>query len=135
MRKELKKHYKQMKPQELVSVVNMVGRALVGIDRSNLKISGHCAERMGKRLGVISNDILIDVLKHCEIIEYKQIFDGAYLIDKRVVLRSTKEYDNYNYCIVFSIVNRCVITYWKNKTTYTHENVDLSKYQENMKVY
>lgn len=136
MRKELKKHIKQMNPQEIVTVVNMVESATRGMCKETIRTSYHCKERMSKRLGKVDNSILMDVLSHYEVIEYKQVFDGAYMIDKRVVLRSTKAYkDEYNYCIVFSLLKKSVVTYWKNKTYNTHENVDLSKYNVNMKVY
>lgn len=135
MRKELKKHIKQMNAQEIMTVVNMVESSKKNIDPVTLDVSDHCLDMMKKRLGVVNKNVLLDVLAHYEVVEYKQVFDGHYMIDKRVVLRSSKAYDNYNYCVVFSVMRNSIITYWKNKTYNTHKNVDLTKYTTNMKVY
>lgn len=136
MRSEHKKHIKQMDGREQRTVARLVERSLKLLTPTNLKVSGHARTQMLKRLGRVDTEILYDVIKNSHVVEYKQVWENGQMVDKRVVLRSNKEYDDeYNYCLVYSLNKRMVVTYWKNKVWYTHENVDLKQYHAGMMVY
>lgn len=136
MRSEAKKHIKQMDEREKRTVARLVSTSLKFVTPSTLGASRHCVEQMTKRLGKFDTTILHDVVTHSKFVEYKQVWEDGEIVDKRVVLRSEKVYDDdYNYCVVYSLRQRKVVTFWKNKTHFTHENVDLSKYHGSMLVY
>ena len=139
MRSEAKKHIKQMDEREKRTVARLVSTSLKLLTPRNISASYHCKEQMRKRFGRFDTTLLHEVVKNSNFVEYKQVWEDGELVDKRVVLRSDEEYMynncKYNLCVVYSLNKRSVVTFWKNKTTFTHENVDLSQYHSSMLVY
>lgn len=136
MRSEHKKHIKQMDEREKRTVARLVSTSLKFLTPRNIGASYHCKEQMTKRLGKFDTSILHEVVTNSKFVEYKQVWENGEIVDKRVVLRSEKVYEgDYNYCVVYSLRQRKVITFWKNRSYFTHENVDLSQYHGSMLVY
>lgn len=131
---EIKKHVKQMSEREINKINVMVKRVY---KERNLKMGHHAVDRMTERINKCDVDIVKDVMKYYHIIEYKRITnERGDIVDKRVVLRSTKEYGyDSNYIVVYSLMKNTIVTFWKNKVWNQHENVDLSVYDAFMQIY
>ena len=95
----------------------------------NKELSDHSLERLKSKFRKVPTvSDIEDVLFNGEIIEYKEIYLNQKLIDKRIVVRKSINHNSYDLVIVYSVMNNCIVTAWKNKLDDNHQTLDLSLY-------
>lgn len=125
-----KKHVLQMTVQDITFLKRLV------IDSKKFKDSPHAKTRsLQKNIPALEKHLqsLIESRKF-EIIEYKEIQFKDNRFDIRVVIRGNLSlYKDVVY--VLSLTNKNIVTVWVNNSKDKHETLDLSLYDENLKIF
>lgn len=131
----MKKHLTQMSNVEKKFVWERIKSRRAMVNHRNIQVNGHAKERMSNRPRFnVDLPIIIDTIKNSRFYEYKIIREGDTIVDERVLLRSDKVYNGSNLVLVYSIKKNRVITLWANKSDDNHSTLDLSSYNEDMKI-
>lgn len=120
----IKKHIKQMTKEEVEILTDKVK----DIAEKDLVLSEHAIERIEQKN--VDKRQLKKLLNHFTVVEYKYYNPSYY----RIVIRSRKHKKGENTCAVLDNKGN-IITVWKNQENFKHSNVDLSKYNANLKVF
>ena len=137
MIKELKKHVTQFSSDEIDFVNWRVNKRRRMITLDNLHISSHARDSIKKRKRFnITDKMLINTIKHSNIIEYKLIINKfGKISDERVVLRGKKNHHGSNLIVSYSIKTNSLITLWINSTHDNHQDtLDYMKYDADLKI-
>lgn len=129
---QVKKHYTQCTKTEL-QYLEIILKSL-----GCIKLSTHAKK---KNITINIDDIkkaLKDINLKDNIIEYNET-NG----DKRVLVRSKEVYPTNvegvtiycNLCFVISLLKKEVVTAYYNSTKDNHDNIDLRRYNKNLKIF
>ena len=75
---EKRKHYSQMNTSEIKSLY----AKLLSVTTKNWRMSYHAEERLVQKRIDASRSRIVDVINHCEIIEYKTVDNGRYTCER-----------------------------------------------------
>ena len=127
---EKRKHYSQMNTSEIKSLY----AKLLSVTTKNWRMSYHAEERLVQKRIDASRSRIVDVINHCEIIEYKTVDNGRYTCE-RVILRDTNLINkNYNLNVVFDVTRGVVISVWLNHVKDIHSTLDMLIYDRELQI-
>lgn len=124
----MKKHVSQMSPSEIDLLEYK--RKMLLMTRKPFFFSKHFYESARKR------DIRIrdakETIMQGKIVEFHDKTINGKVVDKRVLIRSTKCYKkHWNLCVVYSLWYRKVITAYYNHWRDNHATLDINQYDPN----
>lgn len=127
---EKRKHYSQMNTSEIKSLY----AKLLSVTTKNWRMSYHAEERLVQKRIDASRSRIVDVINHCEIIEYKTVDNGRYTCE-RVIVRDTNLINkNYNLNVVFDVTRGVVISVWLNHIKDRHSTLDMLIYDRELQI-
>ena len=127
---EKRKHYSQMNTSEIKSLY----AKLLSVTTKNWRMSYHAEERLVQKRIDASRSRIVDVINHCEIIEYKTVDNGRYTCE-RVIVRDTNLINkNYNLNVVFDVTRGVVISAWLNHIKDRHSTLDMLIYDRELQI-
>lgn len=127
---EKRKHYSQMNTSEIKSLY----AKLLSVTTKNWRMSYHAEERLVQKRIDASRSRIVDVINHCEIIEYKTVDNGRYTCE-RVIVRDTNLINkNYNLNVVFDVTRGVVISVWLNHVKDRHSTLDMLIYDRELQI-
>ena len=133
---QVKKHISQMSFSELHNVVNFFKNYTA---KNDITLTNHLKNKIINGEVVLNTNMLANIMDNVSqsIVEYNVTDDKP-----RLLLRSLKQeiiliddkYQNTNLCIVVDLLTFKIITAYHNLADDNHDDFDLSRYDENMKV-
>lgn len=127
---EKRKHYSQMNTSEIKSLY----AKLLSVTAKNWRMSEHAEERLVQKRIDASRSRIIDVINHCEIIEYKTVDNGRYTCERVIVRDTTLTNKNYNLNVVFDVTRGVVISVWLNHIKDRHSTLDMLIYDRELQI-
>lgn len=124
VRVEKRKHYSQMDIREIDSLYSK----LTTVKANNWRLSPHAEERLVQKGIDASRSKVVDVINHCEVIEYKTVDNGRYTCERIIVRDTTMTNKNYNLNVVFDVTRGVVISVWLNHVRDRHSTLDMLIY-------
>lgn len=100
-------------------------------------ISPHALDRLTEKGINATYEDIVSTIHNAILIEYKiDYLKNINRCDERIVLRSNAIVNfNYNLHVVYSLVQKKVITVWMNHKKDLHKTLDWNLYSEDMKVF
>lgn len=133
---QVKKHVSQMSFSELNNVVNFFKDYTT---KNDVTLSNHLKDKIINSEVVLNTNMLANIMDNVSqsIVEYNVTNNKP-----RLLLRSLKQemilidnkYQNTNLCIVVNLLNFNIITAYHNLADDNHDDFDLNRYDENMKI-
>ena len=127
---EKRKHYSQMNTSEIKSLY----AKLLSVTTKNWRMSYHAEERLVQKRIDASRSRIVDVINHCEIIEYKTVDNGRYTCERVIVRDNTLINKNYNLNVVFDVTRGVVISVWLNHIKDRHSTLDMLIYDRELQI-
>ena len=127
---EKRKHYSQMNTSEIKSLY----AKLLSVTTKNWRMSYHAEERLVQKRIDASRSRIVDVINHCEIIEYKTVDNGRYTCERVIVRDNTLINKNYNLNVVFDVTRGVVISVWLNHVKDRHSTLDMLIYDRELQI-
>ena len=127
---EKRKHYSQMNTSEIKSLY----AKLLSVTTKNWRMSYHAEERLVQKRIDASRSRIVDVINHCEIIEYKTVDNGRYTYERVIVRDTTLINKNYNLNVVFDVTRGVVISVWLNHVKDRHSTLDMLIYDRELQI-
>ena len=127
---EKRKHYSQMNTSEIKSLY----AKLLSVTTKNWRMSDHAEERLVQKRIDASRSRIVDVINHCEIIEYKTVDNGRYTCERVIVRDNTLINKNYNLNVVFDVTRGVVISVWLNHVKDRHSTLDMLIYDRELQI-
>ena len=127
---EKRKHYSQMNTSEIKSLY----AKLLSVTTKNWRMSCHAEERLVQKRIDASRSRIVDVINHCEIIEYKTVDNGRYTCERVIVRDNTLINKNYNLNVVFDVTRGVVISVWLNHAKDRHSTLDMLIYDRELQI-
>ena len=127
---EKRKHYSQMNTSEIKSLY----AKLLSVTTKNWRMSCHAEERLVQKRIDASRSRIVDVINHCEIIEYKTVDNGRYTCERVIVRDNTLINKNYNLNVVFDVTRGVVISVWLNHVKDRHSTLDMLIYDRELQI-
>ena len=127
---EKRKHYSQMNTSEIKSLY----AKLLSVTTKNWRMSYHAEERLVQKRIDASRSRIVDVINHCEIIEYKTVDNGRYTCERVIVRDTKKKKKNYNLNVVFDVTRGVVISVWLNHIKDRHSTLDMLIYDRELQI-
>lgn len=127
---EKRKHYSQMNTSEIKSLY----AKLLSVTTKNWRMSYHAEERLVQKRIDTSRSRIVDVINHCEIIEYKTVDNGRYTCERVIVRDTTLINKNYNLNVVFDVTRGVVISVWLNHVKDRHSTLDMLIYDRELQI-
>lgn len=127
---EKRKHYSQMNTSEIKSLY----AKLLSVTTKNWRMSDHAEERIVQKRIDASRSRIVDVINHCEIIEYKTVDNGRYTCERIIVRDTTLTNKNYNLNVVFDVTRGVVISVWLNHIKDRHSTLDMLIYDRELQI-
>lgn len=126
-----RKHYSQLSTAE----VERINKRLMDIE--NWEVSRHTFDRLKEKGINATIDDIISVINNSSIIEYKiDYISSKNRNEERVVLRAKDVVNKfYNLNVVYSLTSGTIITVWMNHVKDSHNTLDWSIYNPDMKVF
>lgn len=134
-RTETRKHFTQMTKEEIDLVTEKIKNS-VNNDVKTVNILPHAYNHFFRRTPKTQSyrRLICLALLNFNVIEYKKIYNDVNLVEERAVIRGINTINDEDIVIVYSITHRCIVTLWVNDTDDTHKTLDISLYDENMKI-
>ena len=102
-------------------------KKVYSVNPSAWKLSFHFLDRLKQKNIHVDLNILNDIFRHFDIIEYKIITKDRQK-NERVVIR-------YNeFCLVLDLTSACIVTIWKNSLNDNHNTLKIEEYDKNLRV-
>lgn len=127
---EKRKHYSQMNTSEIKSLYSK----LLSVTTKSWRMSDHAEERLVQKRIDASRSRIVDVINHCEIIEYKTVDNGRYTCERIIVRDTTLTNKNYNLNVVFDVTRGVVISVWLNHIKDRHSTLDMLIYDRELQI-
>ena len=130
VRVEKRKHFSQMSVRE----IDTLYYKLSTVKPHNWRLSQHAEERLTQKNIDASRSRIVDVINHCEVIEYKTVDNGRYTCERVIVRDTALTNKKYNLNVVFDITRGVVISVWLNHIEDRHSTLDMLIYDGAMQI-
>lgn len=120
----VRKHVSQMNNKEIDYIFDKL-RSI-----KKWRATSHAMDRVNTKGIYITLRDMVSTIHHSRVIEYHEVRG-----EKRVLLRSNVLIQgDYNLHVVFSVNEAKIISVWLNHVDDTHETIDMSCYNEKLKI-